>query len=301
MTDPTPTPAATPMNGRTVLVTGATAGIGRATAQGLARLGAHVVVHGRDRAKTGRVVSEIQAATGNPGVEPIVADLGSFAEIRRLAAEFTERHGRLHVLVNNAGAYWTSRHTTADGLERTFAVNHLAPFLLTNLLLDVIKNSGRGRIVTVSSGAQAIGRIDFDDLQGARRYGGQRAYNQSKLANVMFTYELARRLEGSDVTANVLHPGVVRSNFGMNNNSRLWSAMTALGSPFMKTTEQGAATSIYLASSAEVEGVTAGYFVNSRQRRSSKASYDTEAARRLWQVSAGLVGLTAELAGDDGR
>lgn len=286
------------MLGRTVLVTGATSGIGQATAQGLARLGARVVVHGRDQAKTERVARQIRAETGSRTVEPIIADMSSMAEVRRLAGEFTDRHDQLHVLINNVGGFWANQHTTVDGLERTFAINHLAPFLLTNLLLETLERASRPRIVTVSSGAQALGRIDFDDLQAtARGYRGQRAYNQSKLANVMFTYELARRLAGTDVTANVLHPGVVRTNFGQEDFGRAMRAMTALGRPFLKSPDQGAATSIYLASSPEVDGVTGTYFANSRPKRSGRASYDTAAAARLWDVSADLAGLTAKSAG----
>ena len=190
------------MAGRTCLVTGATSGIGKATAAGLARLGADLVLVARDRAKGEATVAELQAATGNPRIELLVADLASQASIRQLAEEYRRGHDRLHVLVNNAGGYWATRHTTVDGLELTFAVNHLAYFLLTNLLLDLLRASAPARIVNVTSGAQAVGGIHFDDLQFERRYRGQAAYNQSKLANVLFTYELARRLEGSGVTVN---------------------------------------------------------------------------------------------------
>ena len=194
--------------------------------------------------------------------------------------------------MNNVGGFWAHRHLTAEGLERTFAVNHLAPFLLTDLLLDRLKSSGPARIVTVSSNAQGMGSIDFDDLQGERNYSGPRAYNQSKLANVMFTYELARRLRGTAVTANVLHPGVVRTAFAAEDPSTL----TRIARPlmrFLKTPAQGAATSIYLASSADVEGITGGYFADRKPKRSNESSYDTATANRLWQVSADLVGLTA--------
>jgi NAD(P)-dependent dehydrogenase (short-subunit alcohol dehydrogenase family) len=181
---------------------------------------------------------------------------------------------------------------TADGLEHTFALNHLAPFLLTHELRDLLVASAPARVVTVSSGAQAMGRIDLDDLQGERSYSGQRAYNQSKLANVLFTYELARRLEGTGVTATVLHPGVVRTAFGREDTGRLLRLMFPLVTPFMKTPEQGAATSIYLASSPEVAGATGAYFANRRPKRSSKLSYDLDLARRLWDVSAELTGVT---------
>jgi NAD(P)-dependent dehydrogenase (short-subunit alcohol dehydrogenase family) len=282
-----------PLAGKTVLVTGGTGGIGKATAVGLAAQGARVGITGRDWARGQAAAADVRASSGAAVVDVFAADLSSQTEVRRLASEVLDAYPRLDVLVNNVGGYWATRHPTADGLERTFAVNHLAPFLLTELLLDRLKASAPARVVTVSSGAQAMGAIDFDDLQGERRYSGQKAYSQSKLANVMFTYELARRLRGSDVTANVLHPGVVRSGFGSEDPSALFKVLTPLVRPFMKTPERGAATSIYLASSPEVEGVTGKYFANSAPRTSSKSSYDTVAAARLWQVSADLVGLTA--------
>lgn len=197
------------MTGKTVLITGGTGGIGRATAEGLAALGARVAVTGRDPERSRRATAEIAVATGNPAVDAFAADLSSQAEVRRLAAEVLEAYPGLEVLVNNVGGSWSHRHLTADGLERTFALNHLAPFLLTHLLLERLTASAPARVVTVSSGAQRLGRLDFDDLQSQRDYRGQRAYCASKLANVMFTFELARRLAGSGVTATVRHPGVV--------------------------------------------------------------------------------------------
>ncbi len=279
------------MLGRTCLVTGATSGIGKATAGGLARLGADVVLLARDPGRGRATVAELQAATGNPRVGLLLADLSSQASIRRAAEEYKRDHDRLHVLVNNAGGYWATRHITADGLELTFALNHLAYFLLTNLLLDVLKASAPSRIVNVTSGAQAVGDIHFDDLQFERRYRGQAAYNQSKLANVLFTYELARLLEGSGVTVNCAAPGVVRTNFGLADPSRGTRWMTALVRPFMRTPEQGAHTPLYLASSPEVEGQTGGYYASGRPRRSSRRSHDPELAQRLWQVSEALTGL----------
>src|SRR3954468_11427880 len=179
------------MTGKNVLVTGGTGGIGKATAVGLAGLGARVGITGRDRARAEAAAADIRAETGNPAVDVYIADMSCQAEVRRLAGEVLDAYPRLDVLVNNVGGFWAHRHVTADGLERTFALNHLASFLLTNLLLDRLTASAPARIVTVSSGAQARGRIDVDDLQGERNYSGQRAYSQSKLANVMFTYELA--------------------------------------------------------------------------------------------------------------
>src|SRR5712691_7242738 len=241
-----------PMVGKTVLVTGGTGGIGKATAIGLARLGARVGITGRDMARAEAAAADIRSASNKADVDAFAADLSSQSEVRRLAREVLERYSRLDVLVNNVGGFWTHRHVTADGLEHTFALNHLAPFLLTNLLLDRLKASAPARIVTVSSGAHTTGRLDFDDLQGTQKYSGQRAYNASKLANVMFTYELARRLQGRGVTATVLHPGVVSTAFGAEDQSAFFTVLVPLMRPFMKTTAQGAATSIYLASSAQV-------------------------------------------------
>ena len=279
------------MTGKTVLVTGATGGIGLATAAGLAGLGARVGIVGRDVARSEAAATQLRAVGGQ--VDVFIADVSSQDEVRRLADEALAAYPRLDVLVNNVGGYWATRHTTVDGLEHTFAVNHLAPFLLTNLLLDRLRASAPARVVTVSSGAQAMGTLDFGDLQGEQDYSGQRAYNQSKLANVMFTYELARRLAGSGVTANVLHPGVVRTDFGREDSKGWMRLMLPVIRPFMKNPERGAATSIYLASSAEVEGVTGRYFANGKPTASSKASQDGAAVARLWDVSAELVGLGA--------
>lgn len=281
------------MTGKTVLITGGTRGIGRATAIGLARLGARVGIVGRDATRAEVAATSIRAQSGNKAVDVFTADMSSQAEVRRLVAEVLDAYPRLDVLVNNVGGFWAHRHVTADGLERTFALNHLAPFLLTNLLLERLTASAPARVVTVSSGAQAMGRIDFDDLQCARSYSGQRAYSQSKLANVMFTYELARRLEGSGVTATVLHPGVTRTDFGAEDQVKYFAMMSGLARRFMKSPAEGAATSVYLASSADVEGVSGRYFANRKARKSSTASYDARAAARLWQVSIDLVGLPA--------
>ena len=281
-----------PMAGRTVLVTGATSGIGRATALGLATMGAHVAITGRDRGRTEDAAREIRAAGGRD-VDVFVADLSSQAQVRRLASEVLEGLSRIDVLVNNVGGYWNTRHVTADGLERTFALNHLAPFLLTNLLLDRLERSAPARVVTVASNAHATGRIDFDDLQGEQSYSGGRAYSQSKLANVLFTYQLARRLRGSAVTANVLHPGVVRTSFGAEDPARIQRLLVPFLRPVMKSPAQGAATSIHLASAPELEQVSGRYFANRRPTRSSARSYDQAVAARLWEASADLVRLAA--------
>jgi retinol dehydrogenase-14 len=280
------------MAGKTVLVTGGTGGIGRATALGLAMLGAHLAITGRDSARAEAAAGEIRAA-GGAVVDVFVADMSSQSEVRRLAAEVLDRLPRLDVLVNNVGGYWNTRHVTADGLERTFAVNHLAPFLLTNLLLDRLRHSAPARVVTVSSNAQALGQLRFADLQGESSYSGARAYNQSKLINVMFTYELARRLRGSGVTATVLHPGVVRTAFGADDPATIQRLLVPFAKWFMKSPQQGAVTSISLASAHDLEDVSGQYFANNKPKRSSKRSYDTAAAQHLWQVSAHLVGLDA--------
>ena len=286
----------TPMTGRTVLITGGTGGIGKATAIGLAALGARVGIVGRNQARADSAAADIRSqATPSDPVQIVVfvADLSVQSGVRSLAGEVLDRYPRLHVLINNVGGYWATRHLTADGLERTFAVNHLAPFLLTNLLLDRLTASAPARVVTVSSNAQATGRMNFDDLQGEHKYSGARAYNQSKLANVLFTYELARRLAGSGVTANALHPGVVRTGFGAEDPTKAMKLLLPLALPFLKTPAQGAVTSIHLASAPELQAVSGQYFAGSRPKRSADRSYDEATAARLWQVSADLVGLDA--------
>jgi NAD(P)-dependent dehydrogenase (short-subunit alcohol dehydrogenase family) len=277
------------MRGKTALVTGGTNGIGRATATGLASMGARVAITGRDRDRADEAAAAIVHASGNPAVDVFVADLSSQAEVRRLAAEVLAAYPRLDVLVNNVGGSWDTRHVTADGLEHTFALNHLAAFLLTGLLLERLKQSAPARVVTVASGAHTAGRIDFDDLQGERSWSGSRAYSQSKLASVLFTHELARRLQGTGVTANAVHPGVVRTGFGAEDPGVIQRMIVPFVRPFMKTPAHGAATSIHLASAPGLDQVTGQYFVDSKPKRSSKASYDEAVASRLWQVSAGLV------------
>ena len=220
-----------------------------------------------------------------------VADLSSQSEVRRLAAEVQDALPRIDVLVNNVGGYWNTRRVTVDGLEHTFAVNHLAPFLLTGLLAERLKSSAPARVVTVASHAHAQGRIDFDDLQGERSYSGARAYNQSKLANVLFSYELARRWATTGVTANALHPGVVSTSFGAADPAGVQRWLVPILRPLMKSPAQGAATSIHLASAPELERTTGRFFANLKAKRSSPHSYDEATAARLWQVSTQLSGL----------
>ncbi len=279
------------MSGRTVLVTGGTGGIGRATAVGLAALGAHVAITGRDRQRAEAAAHNIRMA-GCEKVDVFVADMSSQAEVRRLADEVLGRLPQVDVLVNNVGGFWNTRHETADGLERTFALNHLAPFLLTNLLLDRLTRSAPARVVTVASNAQANGRIDFGDLQGESSYSGSKAYNQSKLANVMISHELARRLGETGVTANALHPGVVHTAFGAEDPGVI-QRLPGFGVllRLLKTPEQGAATSIHLASCGALTHVSGQYFANNKPKRLTERSYDKPTAARLWQVSSDLVGL----------
>ena len=277
------------MGGKVALVTGGTSGIGKATAMALAAMGADVVVVGRDRERGERAAEEIRAQTGGR-VDLALADLSSQAEVRNLAEEFRRRYDRLDVLVNNAGLVQSTRTETVDGLESTFATNHLAPFLLTNLLLDVLKGSAPSRIVTVSSEAERWGNIDFDDLQSKKRYRGFPVYGMTKLANIMFTYELAERLEGTGVTATCMHPGAVNTRFGTNNTGPM-TILFRLFKPLMRTPEQGADTVIWLASSPEVEGVSGRYYVDRKPVEPKKIANDPDARRRLWKESERLTGL----------
>jgi len=272
------------MSGKVCLITGGSSGIGKATALGLANKGASVVMVCRDRSRGEAAATEIIEKSGNELVDVMLADLSSQESIRRLAQNFADRYGRLHVLINNAGVFISRRTLTVDGIETTFAVNHLAPFLLTNLLLDVLKASAPARIVNVTSSGERSGTIDFEDPQGERKYGGIRAYNQSKLAMVLFTYELAKRLKGTGVSANCVHPGVVATNLGRSNGG-FFGFLTRLMRPFFSSPEKGAETPIYLASSPEVEGVSGKYFAKGAEARSSERSYDEATGRGLWQVS----------------
>jgi NAD(P)-dependent dehydrogenase (short-subunit alcohol dehydrogenase family) len=285
------------MQGKTVLVTGANQGIGKATAIALAKKGARVVLVARNPDKGRAALAEVQAAGGAGGqAELVVADLSSQEQVRRAAAEFRSRHDRLDVLINNAGVFVPERHTTLDGLEETFALNHLGYFLLTQELLDVLRRSAPARIVNVGSEAHRRATMQWDDLQLERhRYRGMKAYGQSKLANVLFTYELARRLEGTGVTANVLHPGVIATGFGQTYGGAM-SVLVKIARPFLLTPEQGAQTSVYLASSGEVEGVTGKYFSRCKAVRSSAVSYDQASQRKLWALSEQLVKAHAKAA-----
>ncbi len=265
------------------LVTGGTSGIGKATAMALAAMGADVVVVGRDPERGEKAAAEIRAQTGGR-VDLALANLASQAEVRNLAAEFKRRYDRLDVLVNNAGLVQSKRTETPDGIETTFAINHLAPFLLTNLLLDVLEKSAPSRVVTVSSEAERWGNIDFDDLQSKKRYRGFPVYGMTKLANIMFTYELAERLKGTGVTATCMHPGAVNTRFGTN-NSGPFTILFRLFKPFMRAPEQGADTVIWLSSSPEVEGASGRYYSDRKLVKPKKVASDPDARRRLWEES----------------
>jgi NAD(P)-dependent dehydrogenase (short-subunit alcohol dehydrogenase family) len=278
------------MAGKICMVTGANAGIGKATALGLANIGATVAMVCRSQERGEAALTEIKEQSSSDHISLLVADLASQAEIRRLAENFKGHHSALHVLVNNAGIIPRRRELTVDGFETQFAVNHLAPFLLTNLLLDILKASAPARIVTVASDMHRGATINFDDLQSEGSYRPLRVYSRTKLANVLFTYELARRLQGTSITANCLHPGVVATKLladGMGMPRALRSTTRLIGTK----PEKGAKTSIYLAASAEVEGISGKYFVRQKAVESSKDSYDENLARRLWQISAELTGI----------
>ena len=278
------------MGGKTVLVTGGTSGIGKATAVAMAAMGADVVVTGRDPERGERAVEEIWAESTGASVELLIADLAVQAEVRRLAEEFRERHDRLDVLVNNAGLVQSERTETPDGIETTLAVNHLAPFLLTNLLLDLLKKSAPSRVVTVSSEAQRWGNIDFEDLQSRCNYKGMPVYGMTKLANIMFTYELAERLKGTGVTATCVHPGAVNTRFGTSDRGPM-TLLFRLSKPFMRTPEQGADTLIYLASSREVEGISGKYYSDRKWIEPQEVALAPDARRKLWEASEDLTGL----------
>jgi retinol dehydrogenase-12 len=277
------------MSGKTCLVTGATSGIGEVAALELARKGANVVLVGRSRPKAEATADRIRREAGSPSVEYLLADLSSQSEIRRLADEVKARYPRLDVLVNNAGAMFSPRRETVDGIEMTFALNHLAYFLLTNLLIDTLKASGPSRVVNVASDAhRMVSGIDFDDIQAKKAYKPFRVYGQSKLANILFTRELARRLEGSGVTANSLHPGFVATNFTTGEGWLFWGFQQA-ARVLAITPERGAETTIFLASSPEVEGVSGRYFAKCKEARPTPAARDDEAARRLWDLSERMI------------
>ncbi len=287
------TDSARPMSGKTCLVTGATSGIGEVATLELAKQGAKVVLVGRSQAKAEATAERIRRETNNPAVEYLLADLSSQAEVRRLADEVKARYPRIDVLINNAGAMINPRRESVDGIEMTWALNHLGYFLLTELLLDTLKASAPSRIVSVASDAhRMVSGINFDDVEGKKSYTAFRIYGQSKLANILFTRELARRLEGSGVTANCLHPGFVATNFttGEGLTFRIFQMMAKV---FAISPEDGAKTTVYLASSPEVEGISGRYFAKCREAKPTRAALDDASARRLWELSERMVGATS--------
>ncbi len=276
------------MSGRICLVTGATAGIGQATALALARMGASIIVHGRHAARCERAVAAIRNDSGNPNIDFVVADFGSLESLRALAAELHLRTDRLHVLINNAGAMYPTYRESTDDIEMTLAVNHLAPFLLTNLVIDLLQAGASSRVVNVSSGAHRRAALDLADLQAREHYEARAVYGRSKLMNILFTRELARRIAPTDVTINAISPGLVHTQFGVKDGMGRdqQDIMNRGASP-----EEGARTSVYVATAPELAGVTGKYFQDCELVDPADAALDDEAAARLWELSAELVGL----------
>ena len=268
------------MKDKVILITGSTDGIGRQAALELAAMGATVLVHGRNEDRGKNVVEEIRKSTGNQKVDLLIADFSSMEQVRRLAEDVKQRCGALHVLINNAGVFMNERRLTVDGFETTFAVNHLAPFLLTNLLLDLLKKSAPARVITVSSMVHTRGKLDFEDLQAEKSFGGYSSYALSKLANVLFTYELSELLAGTGITSNCLHPRVIGTKL-------LRTGFTTTGA----STADGAETLLYLATSPEVNAVTGKYFQEKQETPSSQITHDATLRRRMWEVSAQLTSL----------
>jgi NAD(P)-dependent dehydrogenase (short-subunit alcohol dehydrogenase family) len=276
------------MDNKICMVTGANSGIGKQTALGLARAGATVIMVCRSQERGERARATLAAATGSDKVDLLLADLSSQESIREMVAGFYGRYPHLDILVNNAGAYFNQRYESADGLELTLALNHMGYFWLTNALLPALRQSEAARIINVSSDAHRMARLNFDDLQNERSFRGFTAYAQSKLANLLFTYEMARRLADSHITVNALHPGMVKSNFGANNSGMGGYLFSKIIGLFGISEEKGAETPLYLATSPAVDGVTGGYFANKKQTKSSPVSYDEAVARRLWEMSEAL-------------
>ncbi len=281
------------MNGKICMVTGATDGIGKETARALLQIGAHVVAVGRNPQKIEKTTQELKQKTGNDRLEFLQTDFANQDQIRQLATQFQAKYDRLDVLINNAGTVTMSRQETQAGLEVMFAVNHLGYFLLTMLLLDTLKTSAPSRIVNVASDAHEGVTLNFDDLQSEQDFSGMKVYGRSKLGNIYFTYELARQLEGTGVTVNALHPGFVATNLGADNIPVIGGLLKKIINLSARNVSKGAETSIYLATSPEVEGVSGKYFVDCQQVQSSPVSYDETAAQQLWAISADMVGLAA--------
>lgn len=275
------------MKGKNVLITGGTSGIGKAAAFDLAGREANIIIVGRNSDKTLQVVDELKSINKSAMIDYFIADLSSLESVRKLADDFKAKYRKLDVLINNAGLIIGERWVTADGYEYTLALDHLSPFLLTGLLLEVLRDGHSSRIIMVNSVMHLLGKIRFDDLMLQKAYTANKAYCQAKLANMLFTYELASRLKGRNITVNALNPGAVRTNFG-NDLKGLYKGLIKLSRPFMRSPEKGAETVVYLASSDEVEGISGRYFMNNKQVKSSKQSYKKDLAKRLWKESESL-------------
>ncbi|MHB8567369.1 MAG: SDR family oxidoreductase [Nitrososphaerales archaeon] len=278
------------LRGRICLVTGANSGIGKAASNDLARMGATVVMVCRDESKGESARKEIMRETGNQSIELMIADFSSLESVRKLASDYRKNHDKLHVLLNNAGLILGRRIVTEDGLEETFEVNYLSHFLLTYLLLDTLKVSAPSRIVNISSSAHYSGHLDFQDLQGEKKYSPMKSYSQTKLAQVLFTRELAKRLDGTRVTANAVHPGAVRTNWG--NEGGVLGIGIRIARPFLLSAKRGAETPVYVASAPELESVSGKYFSNKREEQSSSESYNDNEVKELWEISMKLAGLS---------
>lgn len=270
------------------MITGANSGIGKETAIELAKMGANIVMVCRSRERGQKALNEIKEMANSEKIELYIADLADQRSIRTMVERFKKSHDKLHVLINNAGVMLSKRSTTPEGYESTFAINHLGHFLLTNLVLDMLKASSPSRIVNVSSSAHKFAKLNFDDIDSEHKYSGFRTYANSKLFNILFSYELAKRLEGTEVTVNALHPGVIRTNLGKNNTSKLIKLVSIIFRLFMKSPKKGARTTVYLASSPDIEDVNGKYFIGSKLRNSSKISYEETLQSKLWEISANL-------------
>ena len=277
-----------------VLITGGSTGMGKATAAQLAKTGATVVILCRNKERGEKASIDIKTESGNNAIDLFICDLGNMASIRKFVKEFKVKYTKLNVLINNAGVILPSRHETSDGYELQFGVNHLGSFLLTNLLLDTIVNSAPARIINVSSGAHKVGKIHFQDVNLKDNYNLIKAYSQSKLCNILFTYELAERLKGSKVTVNCLHPGAVATEMGINRKTGFGSTITRMLKPFFQTPLEGASTAIYLATSEEVLDTTGKYFYKKKPIKSSKLSYNKEISKKLWKLSEKLVDINSD-------
>ena len=276
------------MNGKVVMITGANSGIGKETAIELAKMGANIVMVCRSRERGEKALEKIKEMANSEKIELLIADLADQSSIRKMVERFKKSHDKLHVLINNAGVMLSKRTTTPEGYERTFAINHLGHFLLTNLVLDMLKASSPARIINVSSSAHKFAKLNFDDIDNEHKFSGFRTYANSKLFNILFSYELARRLEGTEVTVNALHPGVIRTNLGKDNTNKLIRLLSTIFRLFMMSSKKGARTTVYLANSPDVENVNGKYFVNRKQKKSSKISFEQTLQNKLWEISANL-------------